>query len=156
MLLLRKCLFTYVSNFQEYNVHLKIKCENCSIWMRLKLLWNCSLAAPGWLFTPDHRNRKSKGLLSPAVGGLALNPSIWEAFMALLFISEKGPDNSVIRSSLVSEDKCDQQQEPLRVQYNASYSDTVFSVFLFFMYARRKIFVKSHKIFKNLFTKITK
>lgn len=83
------------------------------------------------------------------MGGLALNPSICEAFMALLFMSEKGPDNSVIRSSLVGEDKCDRQQEPLRVPYNASYLATVFFlyVFLFFMYARRKIFVKAHKFF---------
>lgn len=126
MLLLRKCLFTYVSNFQEDNVHLKIKCENCSIWMRLKLPWNCSLAAPSWLFTPDHQNHGEAGDCSSNRGRLALNSSFCEASMALLFMSEKRPDNSVLRCSLVSEDKCDQQQEPLHVPYNPSYLHTGF------------------------------
>lgn len=145
MLLLRKCLFTYVSNFQEYNVHLKIKCENSSIWMRLELPWNCSLAAPSWLLTPAHQTREKQGIASSSAGRVSPEPSTWGAFLPLLFMSEKGPENSVIGCSLVSEDKCDQQQEPLHVPYNESYLATeFFSInFLFFMYARRKIFVKS-------------
>lgn len=129
MLLLRKCLFTYVSNFQEYNVHLKIKSENSGIWMRLRLLWDCSLVLPAGSSAQITQTRKSKGLPAPAVGERALNPSICEAFVALLFMSEKGPDNCVVRCSLLSEDKCDQQQEPLHAPYNASYLATVFFVY---------------------------